>query len=434
LLAARPPDLRSRSTAQEEAFSTDGPAAFAALVETLLAESPYPVGFPRTVRVLFVSESRELLIDYDLSRQDVIPDNDASPRDEPVVLAVWSPAASAPAGLAGPITGLPHRCVPPGLSAWQDWRCSPRRPANAVYFDNQAPEESSVMVQPDHQDRQLATAREVPVSRSGVGSALSAARVRFRRSLAGSFVRQLRALDFANQAMLFGAGLLVSLLPFVILLSAFASQRVDDDISLRLGLDRRAAGIVDHLITSAPATVNAATITSLIFVTAGMFAVASSLQQIYEKAFHQDNRGLRDWYRLLAWIVVLCAAVVLESVAAGAARKGPAGGWLGPLVTVAIMGLFFWWTMDFLLAGRVPWSRLLPSAIVTGVFYGGLGVFSRFYFSGTIISDSKTYGTIGAIFGIMTWLIAIGAVIILGAVAGAVWEERRDHSKIPGSS
>jgi Virulence factor BrkB len=100
------------------------------------------------------------------------------------------------------------------------------------------------------------------------------------------------------------------------------------------------------------------------------------------------------------------------------ARNAPAGGWLAPLVTVAIMAPFFWWTMDFLLAGRVPWSKLLPSAIVTGIFYGGLGVFSRFYFSGTIISDSKTYGTIGAILGIMTWLIAIGAVIILGAVAG----------------
>jgi hypothetical protein len=59
---------------------------------------------------------------------------------------------------------------------------------------------------------------------------------------------RLKALDFADQAMLFGGGLLVSLLPFVILLSAFASQRVDDDISL--GLDRRAAGIVDHLFTS----------------------------------------------------------------------------------------------------------------------------------------------------------------------------------------
>ncbi len=236
---------------------------------------------------------------------------------------------------------------------------------------------------------------------------------------------RLRALDFANQAMLFGAGLLVSLLPFVILLSAFASQRVDDDISLRLDLDRRAAGIMDHLFTSSPASLNAATATSLVFLIAGTLAVASSLQQIYEKVFRQDHRGMRDLYRLLTWMVGLCLTVVLESLAGKPVSNVSAGGWLAPLITVAIMTPFFWWTMHILLAGRVPWRKLLPSAIVTGVFFGGLGVFSRFYFSEAIISDSKTYGTIGAVFAIMTWLIAIGAVIILGAVAGAVSEDRK---------
>jgi membrane protein len=254
--------------------------------------------------------------------------------------------------------------------------------------------------------------------------ALASARDRFEGSLAQGFLMRLKALDFASQAMLFGAGLLVSLLPFVILLSAFASQRVDDDISLRLGLDRRAAGIMDHLFTSAPATLNAATATSLVFLIAGMLAVASSLQQIYEKAFRQDHRGMRDVYRPLTWIVVLGVAVVTESLAGRPVSGISAGGWLAPLVTVAIMTPFFWWTMHFLLAGRVRWRTLLPSATITGIFYGGLGEFSKFYFSDTIISDSKTYGTIGAIFGIMTWFIAIGAVIILGAVAGAVWEDR----------
>jgi membrane protein len=287
------------------------------------------------------------------------------------------------------------------------------------------PEESGVMVQPNRQDHQPAEQRETTRPRPAARKAVSAARDWYEGSLAQSFVTQLKTLDFANQAVLFGAGLLVSLLPFVILLSAFASHRVDDDISVRLGLDRRAAGIVDTLFTHAPATLNASTVTSLIFVTVGMFAVASSLQQIYEKAFRQDHRGLRDWHRLLIWIIALCLAVVLETVAGRPVRNLPAGTWLDALVTAAIMAPFFWWTMDFLLAGRVPWRKLLPSAIITGVFYGGLGIFSKFYFSGTIISDSKTYGTIGAIFGILTWLIAIGAVIILGAVAGLVWEERR---------
>jgi hypothetical protein len=82
-----------------------------------------------------------------------------------------------------------------------------------------------VTVQPDRQDRQPAARRETPPLRPAGRNALSVARNWFEGSLAQSFVRQLRTLDFANQAMLFGAGLLVSVLPFVILLSAFTSQR-----------------------------------------------------------------------------------------------------------------------------------------------------------------------------------------------------------------
>jgi membrane protein len=281
------------------------------------------------------------------------------------------------------------------------------------------------MVQPDHQERQPAAQRETPPSRPAGSKALARARDRYDGSIAQSFLQRLNALDFADQAMLFGAGLLVSLLPSVILLSAFASQRVDDDISLRLGLDRKAAGIMDHLFTAAPATLNTATATSLVFLVFGMLAVASSLQQIYEKIFGQDHhRGVRDLPRLLTWIAVLGGAMVAESLAGQPVSAVTGGGWLAPLVTIGIMTPFFWWTMHFLLAGRMPWRALLPSALITGVLYGGLGEFSKFYFSSTIISDSKTYGTIGAIFSIMTWFIAIGAVIILGAVAGAVWADR----------
>ena len=60
--------------------------------------------------------------------------------------------------------------------------------------------------------------------------------------------------------------------------------------------------------------------------------------------------------------------------------------------------------------------------------FAGLGVFSKFYFSSTIISDSRTYGTIGAVFGILIWLV-IAAVIILGAVAGVVWDGRSNGSR-----
>ena len=88
--------------------------------------------------------------------------------------------------------------------------------------------------------------------------------------------------------------------------------------------------------------------------------------------------------------------------------------------------LFFWWSIHFLLGGRESWRGVRPAAIATAVFWVGLGVFAAFYFSTTIVDDSKTYGTIGATFTFVSWFIAMGAVLTLGAVAGAVWQ-RRSH-------
>jgi len=41
-----------------------------------------------------------------------------------------------------------------------------------------------------------------------------------------------------------------------------------------------------------------------------------------------------------------------------------------------------------------------------------------------VISDDNKYGPIGIIFALLSYLIAIGVVVIMGAVAGLVWQER----------
>ena len=41
-----------------------------------------------------------------------------------------------------------------------------------------------------------------------------------------------------------------------------------------------------------------------------------------------------------------------------------------------------------------------------------------------MISTTQKYGPIGTVFALMSWLIAIGVVIILGAAMGLVWQER----------
>jgi membrane protein len=259
----------------------------------------------------------------------------------------------------------------------------------------------------------------------------SAARGRFKGASAQIFLRRLRALDFVNSVVLFGASLLLSVLPFTILLSSLANRRIDTDLSRHIGLNTQGAHIVSQLFRSSPAHSAAPIVTALILAAAGTMAVAGSLQVIYEQAFDQQHRGWRDALRFVTWSGVLFGVLVTESVISKPvhAAGGPV---VQGLVIYAGTAAFFWWTMHFLLAGRVPWRRLICAAMLTALLWIGLELFSSVYFSATIISDSRLYGTIGVVFSLLTWFIAIGAVVVLGAVGGATWDLRDSGSGGPG--
>ncbi len=146
---------------------------------------------------------------------------------------------------------------------------------------------------------------------------------------------------------------------------------------------------------------------------------------IYERAFGlPPARGVWNLLRCFVWVAVLAGWFILDGTISGPLRNGPAGPVLLGVIDFVGLTLFFWWSIHFLLVGRESWKRARPSAFATAFFWIGLGVFASFYFSSTVISDSRLYGTIGVIFTLVTWFIAIGAVITLGAVAGVVWDRR----------
>lgn len=252
--------------------------------------------------------------------------------------------------------------------------------------------------------------------------------------MAHNVLSQLNELKFGDQVLLFGGGgALVTVLPLLILLSAFASRRFDHGIAVHLGLDRRAADVASRLFTSSPATLNADTVTSLVIVGVGAVAITSSIRQIYEKIFHQHHRGLPFLWRRLSWVGVMCVVVALETTTADAARNAVPGEWLVDLVTFAFYAPFFWWTMHFLLGGKVGWRGLAPSAVATGLCFVALAVPSRFYFSPTIVSDNTVYGPLATVFGLMTWLAGIGGAVVVGAVLGAAWEGRNRPGEVEGT-
>jgi membrane protein len=253
-------------------------------------------------------------------------------------------------------------------------------------------------------------------------------RGRYQGSFAHDFVKALGAVDFGDQIIIFGASLLLSVLPLIIVLSTYASHRIQDDIARHLGLSAQGTRVVDGLFKASAASLNLAVLLGLLLSLAGTIVVGRSVEMIYERAFDQPplSRG-EGWLRCTVWVVVISGVLITDGAIDQALRRD-AGSVVFGLVEFVLFSLFFWWSIHFLLAGRESWRAVRPAAVTTGLFWMGLGVFAAFYFSTTVVSDSKTYGTIGVTFTLVTWFIAVGAIISLGAVTGAVWHKRRGRS------
>jgi membrane protein len=149
-------------------------------------------------------------------------------------------------------------------------------------------------------------------------------------------------------------------------------------------------------------------------------ATASSraMARVCERAWRLPRAAARlvAW-RWVAWIVAWVAVLVLQ----GPLRHGlGAGPWVGaPLIFLADV-LVWWWTQRLLLGARMPWLPLLPGALLSALAMTALSMTARLYLPTALNRSLATYGSLGSIFTLLSWLIAICAVLTFTITAGAV--------------
>jgi membrane protein len=262
---------------------------------------------------------------------------------------------------------------------------------------------------------------KTPIRPSG-GRVSERAKKKFADSSAAYLWHRLVALDFMNQAMLFAGTLLLCVFPILIVLTALSGRGVASALSRRLGLNQQAATDMGHLFTSAGTTSATITTASLVLLVVFAIAGATAIQQLYERIFDLDSRGARDLLRRVIWAGLVFGWLYLVGLVGPAVRDGGQV-LVGFVILVAFTG-FWWFAMWFLLSGRVPWRRLLPSAVATGLCWLGMWAVFSDTFSGMVISSYGRYGPVGIVFDLLSYALAIGVVIILGAVVGIVWHER----------
>ncbi len=82
-----------------------------------------------------------------------------------------------------------------------------------------------------------------------------------------------------------------------------------------------------------------------------------------------------------------------------------------------MLWLFTTWV---LLARRVEWRRLIPTALLTSVGMTALSVGSIIYMPEAIASSADRYGSIGIAIALVSWLVGTGFVLVLCEAVGAV--------------
>jgi len=167
-------------------------------------------------------------------------------------------------------------------------------------------------------------------------------------------------------------------------------------------------------------------LTGIVWIVLGGVAIAGTLQAWYLKVFDQPPpSGFTKRLACgLGWVATLLAFLSLQvGIGTGV---GTAGGRvvLALVLQFAVSVLFWWWTLYILLVGSVSWRTLFPSGMATAVCYTGLGVFGSLFVSSAIVSNVKSYGPIGAVMIMLSFLIGLGVVVHLGAVVGQMYNER----------
>ncbi|GAA2745906.1 YhjD/YihY/BrkB family envelope integrity protein [Kitasatospora cinereorecta] len=252
----------------------------------------------------------------------------------------------------------------------------------------------------------------------------SASRPPRRRQLgdAGRAVwRHGREIELLHRAMAFAALCFVTLVPLLIVIAAASPTRgsgIADWIIDGLGLSRRQARSVDQLFASRRQVLSTTTGLGLAALAVFGLSLMAAVQNAYARIW---GRPAAPWHGVWRQAVALVGLIgyILVAAWSGVPGRGTAAQPLARVLVMLIVGvLFFWWLQHLLLAGRVPWPRLLPGAVATVLALFGLRIFSRLVFAPMLASEAVSYGPVGTVLVVQSWLIGVGYAVYGGALAG----------------
>jgi membrane protein len=237
-------------------------------------------------------------------------------------------------------------------------------------------------------------------------------------------LRRFMGIEGTLQATVLAAQAFTSLIPFMVVASAFAPGDADiaDSIVERFGLEGNSARSVHQLFASAGETESAVTWISVVILLLSALSFTRALQRLFQRAYARQANGVKDVQRGLVWVLALAAWITVTSPLRGALED--IGGVVFAVAVATLTGFLLWLVTPVLLLGERDWRSLAPGAAVSGLLGALLGVASSIYVPIAMDWSADRYGLIGIAFALQSWLLAAAFVLVIGAVVGATVVER----------
>jgi membrane protein len=249
--------------------------------------------------------------------------------------------------------------------------------------------------------------------------------------------------ELMQRAMGFAALAILTVIPLLIVVAAtspVSHSGLATWVVYGMGLTGRSASAVTRLF-SAPARVLSTTsaFSALLLVISGV-SFAGTVQAGFERIWGLPAGPWHKIWRQAVWLAAL-VAYLYATATVGTVSHGGLAQMAGSAAVPAILGIaFFWWGPRFLTGGRVTYLAALPGTVATVVGLGGLRVFSGLVFEPLVASNAVSYGALGTVLIVQSWLIGAGWVVYGGQLFGRwfhdAWllarAEARQARKQPG--
>jgi membrane protein len=251
--------------------------------------------------------------------------------------------------------------------------------------------------------------------------------------------------ELMHRALGFAALAILTVIPLLIVVAAAnPASHLGLAVWVVYGMDLTgpSADAVTRLFSATARVLGTTSVFSALLLCVAGVSFAGSVQAGFERIWGLSAGPWHKIWRQAVWLAALIAYIYAVATVGTVTHAGVAET-AGRVAVAVVLGIaFFWWGLRFLTGGRVSYLASLPGAVATLLCLGGLRAFSGLVFEPLIARNAVSYGALGTVLIVQSWLIGVGWVVYGGQLFGRWFYEeglqawahsRRGHGEAGGS-